>query len=483
MNQRSHNASDTAASQLPRVVPASSLPQTASKSPAAIQQPDDAPSSQAASKPPATVPQSGSTPLLPQALEDAAHHVRKRFGFDFVGVSMVPPDALNVLDWSLASGSTNDNFEMIRLPAGVGALGKAYALKRCLIVDSVADDIPENERFQYPIVVAEALQSFIAFPLMDKQNIVTIFICAFRSVRSFDDAFTWEVERFVAHELQLELSLIPPLRVRGRQKGFAYSELSQRIIQAQEDERRRIARELHDGISQEVLLAQMSLRKLKYVSGDEWRLEVRHASEQLRDVISHIGAMAKALRPPSLDELGLAAAMRDLCTSCSAAFGVAIDAQIDDVLPLGEEREIVIYRIFQEALSNACKYSGSERITVLLRQTSQYVHLRVEDAGCGFDTNNIHAFGTGLGIEGMRERALLVGGKFTITSTRGSGTTVTLCLSAAPRGERTQADDDTCEAHRPGASSGTAVAHTKTTANEASTCGNTSVAECTKEER
>lgn len=474
MNQCSYNASDTAASQLPRV---------GSKPLAAIQQPDDAPSSQTASKEPVTVQQSGSAPLLPQALEDAAHHVRKRFGFDFVGVSMVPLDALNVLDWSLASGSTNDNFEMIRLPAGVGALGKAYALKRCLIVDSVADDIPENERFQYPIVVAEALQSFIAFPLMDKQNIVTIFICAFRSVRSFDDAFTWEVERFVAHELQLELSLIPPLRVRGRQKGFAYSELSQRIIQAQEDERRRIARELHDGISQEVLLAQMSLRKLKYVSGDEWRLEVRHASEQLRDVISHIGAMAKALRPPSLDELGLAAAMRDLCTSCSAAFGVTIDSQIDDVLPLGEEREIVVYRIFQEALSNACKYSGSERITVLLRQTSQYVHLRVEDAGCGFDTNNIHAFGTGLGIEGMRERALLVGGKFTITSTRGSGTTVTLCLSAAPRGERTQADDDTCEAHRPGASSGTAVAHTKTTANEASTCGNTSVAEYFKEER
>lgn len=387
---------------------------------------------QSTSQKPAATAYSGSTSSLSQILTDAAHHVRKRFGFDFVGVSLVPSDALNVLDWSLASGSTNDNFEMIRLPAGVGALGKAYALKRCLIVDSVADDIPENERFQYPIVVAEALQSFIAFPLMDKQNIVTIFICAFRSVRSFDDAFTWEVERFVAHELQLELSLIPPLRVRGRQKGFAYSELSQRIIQAQEDERRRIARELHDGISQEVLLAQMSLRKLKYVTGDEWRAEVRHASEQLRDVISHIGAMAKALRPPSLDELGLAAAMRDLCSTCSSAFGVTIDAQIDDVLPLGEEREIVVYRIFQEALSNACKYSGSEHITVLLRQTSQYVHLRVEDAGCGFDTDNIRAFGTGLGIEGMRERALLVGGKFTITSTHGAGTTVTLCLSAAP---------------------------------------------------
>lgn len=364
-------------------------------------------------------------------IEEKALMVRSRFSFDFAGVSVVRDVASDILEWKYASGAANSTYEMIRLPAGVGALGKAYSLARCIVVDSVVDDIPENERFQYPIVTAEGIQSFLAFPLLEGGRVRTVLICGHRSVRAIDDALASEIQRYAAEVFGLEASERPLLRVRGEQEGFAYSRLSQKILQAQEDERKRIARELHDGISQEVLLAQMSLRAIRYAPEQEWPDLLEKTSAQLRDVISHIGAMTKALRPPSLDEFGLAAAMRELCRSCEGAFGITISADLHDVPGLGEVREVAFYRIFQEALTNACKYSGSQEINVLLKATPDGALLQVSDHGSGFDPEAVSVQGTGFGLQGMRERASLAGDELSVESKPGFGTTVTLLAKGA----------------------------------------------------
>lgn len=368
-----------------------------------------------------------------QDIEEKARSVRAAFSFDFVGVSVVRDASDDILEWGFASGATSDTYEMIRLPVGVGALGKAYSLARCIVVDSVMDDIPESERFQYPIVTAEGIQSFLAFPLIDGGVVSTVLICGHRSMRSFDDALISEVQRFAAKVFDLAASDAPFLRVRGDQECFAYSRLSQRILQAQENERKRIARELHDGISQEVLLAQMALRAVKYAPESEWPGLIEEASAQLRDVISHIGAMTKTLRPPSLDEFGLAAAMRELCRSCEGAFEVAILADIQDEPELDEAGEVAFYRIFQEALTNACKYSGSQKIEVFLGTLPEGVLLRVADRGSGFNPDDVTVQGTGFGLQGMLERASLIGAELTVDAKPGRGTTVSLLAKGVSR--------------------------------------------------
>ena len=368
-----------------------------------------------------------------EAPAQAAGVLRERYGFDFVGVSLVPEDDAAVLEWMYAAGSTSNRYELIRLPKTVGALGKVYALGRGIVVDSVDDDIPAQELFQYPIVIAEGLSSFFAFPLMrlDKRDsIAAIIICATRFVRTFGDEATASVQRSAAELFGLAPCSEAPVRIHGDQQGFAFSDITHRLLMAHENERRRIARELHDGISQEVLVAQIELRKLAYLPQDEWTSAVDRVSGMLRDVIAHIGSVARALRPAALDELGLPAAIEALCSSMASSFGVQVRTRIGDAPPLGQDREIAVYRIFQEALTNACKYAEAITIDVSFGLDSGQIVLSVADDGKGFDPDRMEVRGGGLGLAGMRERANLVGGQIEIESSPGGGTKVVVRMKA-----------------------------------------------------
>ncbi|MEE0845772.1 MAG: sensor histidine kinase [Eggerthellaceae bacterium] len=377
--------------------------------------------------------QRGLIRALHSCAASAAEDVRARFGFDFVGVSIVPDGSAPILTWQYAAGSTTNNYALIHLPEGVGALGKVQKLRRGIVVNSVEDDIPQGELFQYPIIVAEALSSFLSFPLMEGDNLRVILICATRFVRTFDEVTCGLIQQFAAACFSLAPCTETPLFVHGKQEGFAYTEITHRLLQAQEDERRRIARELHDGISQEVLVAQIELRKLGYLPQEEWPAAIDEVNGRLKDVIAHISAIARALRPAALDELGLVAAIEALCATMQKAFGIAIEVDAHDPGPLGADREIVLYRICQEAVSNACKYSGAEKIRVSLAVSDGVLELQVSDDGAGFDPKNTKAKGSGLGLGGMRERAGLVGGRLSLESVPGAGCTVTLNLETGGR--------------------------------------------------
>ena len=358
--------------------------------------------------------------------EQAAQAIRERFSFGFVCVSVVP-DVINpILRWDYAAGGSNERYELIHLPNGVGAWGKVFALGRGIVVDSVDADIPENELFQYPIVTTEALKSFFCFPLMEGGRIAVIVLCGQRFMHTIDDAQCSTVQRFAAAEFDLETCGAVPVRIHGKQEGFAYGELSRNLLLAQEAERKRIAQELHDGISQEVLVAQMELRRLSYLPQDEWPTAVSKASALLRDVMTHISAMAKSLRPVALDELGLACALESLCAATAEGFGLRVPTDIDECPPLENGHDIAVYRVAQEALANACKYSGADEVRVSLKWDDGTLRLSVADDGCGFNTENVEVKGTGLGLEGMRERAALVGGTLVVRSAPGEGTAVSL---------------------------------------------------------
>ena len=201
------------------------------------------------------------------------------------------------------------------------------------------------------------------------------------------------------------------------------------VISAQEDERRRIARELHDETAQTLTSL---LVGLKAVEESREIGQARAAAGTLRTLVSAalegVQRMAKGLRPSVLDDLGLEEALERLAAELTRGSGFIVDLHVTGPrLPrLPESLEIALYRVAQEALTNVGKHAAPKAVSVLVHRTPKVVRLVIEDDGKGFDPAEPHSDAQ-LGLVGMRERAHLVGGSMTVESSPGRGTTI--CVS------------------------------------------------------
>jgi signal transduction histidine kinase len=212
------------------------------------------------------------------------------------------------------------------------------------------------------------------------------------------------------------LSLAVALLLFERRRRLAAEErlhqLSGRLITAQEEERSRIARDLHDDAGQRLALLAIELDQLQAPA----------LADQARALSADLHRMAHQLHPASLDQLGLLPAARrfaaDLATRHGVAIEVASDAWPDDV---PRQTALVFYRVMQEALQNAVRHSGAARIEVAFRGTRDGMSLRVSDSGRGFVLGPLSGL-PGLGLAGMSERLRLVGGGLRIDSRPGGGT-------------------------------------------------------------
>jgi PAS domain S-box-containing protein len=201
------------------------------------------------------------------------------------------------------------------------------------------------------------------------------------------------------------------------------------VLTAQEEERRRIARELHDDTAQTLTSLLVGLRAVEESKDLDHALG---AASTLRGFVSAallgVQRMARGLRPSVLDDLGLEEALERLALDVSRAQGFLVDLHSTGPrLPrLPEGLEIALYRMAQEALTNATKHASPKAVSILIHRTATEVRLVVEDDGKGFDASEILSEAQ-LGLVGMRERAHLVGGSMTLESAPGSGTTI--CIS------------------------------------------------------
>jgi two-component system, NarL family, sensor histidine kinase UhpB len=199
---------------------------------------------------------------------------------------------------------------------------------------------------------------------------------------------------------------------------------ARRALAAQEGERRRIARELHDEIGQVltglVLLGETLARR----APDDLRPDLEDLREAARQAAEEVRRIARRLRPEALDELGLQSALLALCTAVSDQAGLRIDRTLERDLPLNPEQELVIYRVAQESLTNVARHAGATRAELTLRKDGAGgVELVVRDDGVGLpDDAERHSNG----LRGMRERALLVGAQISIGRANGRGTQVRL---------------------------------------------------------
>jgi len=211
--------------------------------------------------------------------------------------------------------------------------------------------------------------------------------------------------------------------------------MSRKLIEAQEQERARIARELHDDIGQRLALLAVGFDQIQQDAPALPAKALNQMSElrkQTVDLSTDVQTMSHALHAPKLEYLGLVSTMRSICAEFAERQRVEIDFSSHDVpAPLPQEISLCLIRVLQEALQNAAKHSGVRHAEVELRGTPDEIHLRVRDLGKGFDLNAA-MHGRGLGLTSMQERVRLLNGAVLIQSKPMGGTTVQVRVPVKP---------------------------------------------------
>jgi len=207
----------------------------------------------------------------------------------------------------------------------------------------------------------------------------------------------------------------------------ALSGISRKLIEAQEQERARIARELHDDIGQRVALMAVNLCRVQQdiqTLPSEALGRVRELQKQAADISTNVHALSHALHGPKLASVGIVSAMKGICNEFSDHQRVKIDFSSHDLpAPLRVEISLCLVRVLQEALQNVAKHSGVKHAAVQLRGTREEIHLIVSDSGRGFDLDGA-MHGRGLGLTSMQERVRVVNGTIMIQSKPKGGTTI-----------------------------------------------------------
>ena len=204
-------------------------------------------------------------------------------------------------------------------------------------------------------------------------------------------------------------------------------DVTRRVATAQEEERLRLSRELHDQIGQHLAALMLGLNSIEPYIVDPAALILANLQALTETIGREVHALAVQLRPTVLDDLGLVRALTNLLEVWSQRTGVKAELHTRGVEEprLPSEVEITLYRIVQEALTNVMKHAGATRVSVVLNRQDGTVAAVIEDDGRGFDLEEKKPGGRpGLGLVGMQERATLLGGRVTVESTPGSGTSV-----------------------------------------------------------
>jgi signal transduction histidine kinase len=241
----------------------------------------------------------------------------------------------------------------------------------------------------------------------------------------------------IAERRQVEKAL------KDSQKQLRY--LSSRILSAQEEERRKISRELHDELGQSLTLMKFQLRSVeKHLREDQdaLRAECQNTLQYMNTVIENVRRLSRDLCPPVLHDLGLTRALRWLADNFTKSYGIELVLDVMDIDRLfSKDAQTSIYRIVQEALTNIVKHSGAGTARVAIRRGRGSVAVFIEDDGKGFQRSEVIAHdleSRGIGLVSMEERIGMLGGSLSLWSEQGRGTHISFSIPVAwisPEGE------------------------------------------------
>ncbi|MBM2822133.1 MAG: sensor histidine kinase, partial [Thermoleophilia bacterium] len=317
------------------------------------------------------------------------------------------PEALRV---AAADGEGASAAIGTRLQLGASKVGRVLERARSERVDAMLEDPEVDQQTARDLGVTTALY----VPLIVHGR--AIGVIAAHDKEGNDPRFSDE-------DIRLGESLAKRAAIAVDLSQRVSRDAMRRVVEAQELERRRLARELHDETGQALTSILLGLKALEHsVETDQGREGVAAVRELVVSTLQDVRRLAVELRPTALDDFGLAPALERLAETVRQDTSIEVDLEVGisgERLPA--DVETTMYRIVQEALTNISKHAGATRISILLARKERAVVVVVEDDGDGFDPGGETA---GLGLAGMRERVTLLGGQLRVETSPGRGTTI-----------------------------------------------------------
>lgn len=370
-----------------------------------------------------------------EAYAAAVQDLHERYGLDFTALGLAAFFG-SPLHWVYSAGASDNRHKRIALAPGHGIGGIVLKAGKPMLYTDIDKEMDPREYSSYPIVFAEDLRSFIALPVRKNERVVGVLLAAFRSVSPEHSALfirlckelsggLVDLEVITANPMDFD-TVVEASAEAAHDAPFADRSMVAMLISAQEDERRRISRELHDGIAQELLGVRFQLQKVLTGGEDALEENVAAAQQTLDAVLDELHNISVELRPSTLDHFGLVSALKSQAAVYRGTYGTVVSFDAPKQLArMDQAYETQVYRIVQEALLNSCKYSGVDRAKVSITAAGEWIEVTVSDEGEGFNVEKPVVRGSGCGLQGMRERAALIGARLSIESGP-DGTRVTL---------------------------------------------------------
>lgn len=254
-----------------------------------------------------------------------------------------------------------------------------------------------------------------------------------RLARQIDRVDVWDLDAHLDEPRSgVGRVFVSSLNAMIRRVGAERATSSAQAAAAEEEERRRIARELHDDVGQSLTVVLISIGRMLATAPEPMVSELQLVQGSVRSSLNHVRTVAHGLRRGVLEDLGLASALAGLATDFTEAGGMQVHREIDHSLPnLSPEVELAVFRVAQEALTNAARHAQADSVTLTLSHRPAGLQLIVSDNGSGVPDRV-----EGAGLTGMKERALSAGGRLFIDSAPQQGTRVRLVIPG-PGGSRT----------------------------------------------
>jgi len=350
---------------------------------------------------------------LSQLFELAASRLRELVDARVVMVQR-PTPGRESLTVDAADGENAGRLLGLSIDARRSKSGRTLERKRSERIDSLLDD-PEVDQTAPRLVDAS---SALYVPLVVNNEAAGVIVAYDKQgpIPRFSD-----VDMRIAQAFAIRVAVAIELSERvGRRAVRA-------LLDGQETERRRLARELHDETGQALASILLGLKALERDVGEEPLAAIR---ELVDSALGNVRRLTVELRPPALDDFGLGAALERLAVVVGdqSPFAIDVNVALRDAL-LAPERETAIYRIVQEALTNVVKHASAKRVSIVVASSAKTVRAVIEDDGVGFTPGRVREHA--LGLVGMRERAQLLGGRLEVESAPGAGTTIVVEIPLA----------------------------------------------------
>jgi signal transduction histidine kinase len=347
-----------------------------------------------------------------------------------IGGILLIDEQTQTLSYRVYRGLSDKYAEEMHLKLGEGIAGTVAQTGKAVLLEDISNDPRAAMR---DLISTEGLKAFLSVPLRARDTVLGVLNVASHSSHHFtkDDMHLLHAIGDQVGVAIEQSELYERLR-KGRER---YQRLAQHILVAREEERKRVASELHDETSQTLSGLALSLQALVETTessktlDDDFKEQLKKAQALAVQISNEVSRLIHELRPTLLDTLGLVPAIRRYAEDILIPIGINVKLECKGTTqPLPPESELGLFRVAQSSIGNVAKHSGAENVSINLEYGADQLLMRISDDGKGFDVSKltgVDARGRGSGLFGMKERVKLMGGNCHVDSRPGQGTIVT----------------------------------------------------------